>query len=153
MKEKEEQGTDDAPCSRGSGTRSTGTRDGEKTQVGTGNAEEKLRFAKPRVVMTTEDDGFDARQAARDELALDGRTLALILENIVAEAAQQIRYIRGKLKAKADSPKGLSGRTLVEWHKAEAMAMSTAKAITAMGDGKGQARTYEEMLRHLRSGG
>ena len=62
--------------------------------------------------MTTRDDGFDARQAARDELAPDGRTLALMLENIVAEAAQQIRYIRGKLKAKADAPTGLSGRTL-----------------------------------------
>src|SRR5262245_39838090 len=97
--------------------------------------------------------GFDARQAARDELAPDGRTLALMLENIVAEAAQQIRYIRGKLEEKARTAKGLSGRTLVEWHKAEALAMSRAKAITAMGDGKGQARTYEEMLRHLRSDG
>ena len=99
----------------------------------------------------THNDGFDARQAARDELAPDGRTLALRLENMVAEGAQQIRYIRGKLKAKADTPNGLSGRTLVEWHKAEAMAMSRAKAITAISDGKGHARTYEEMLRHLRS--
>jgi hypothetical protein len=56
-----------------------------------------------------------ASQAARDERAPDGRTLALILENtVVVEAAQQIRYIRRKLKVKADSPKGLSGRTLVE---------------------------------------
>jgi hypothetical protein len=55
--------------------------------------------------MTTEDDGFDARQAARDELAPDGRTLALMLENIVAEAAQ-IRYIRGKLKGDGRLPEG-----------------------------------------------
>ena len=103
--------------------------------------------------MTTEGDEFDALQAARDELAPDGRTLALMLENIVAEAAQQIRYIRGKLKAKADTPKGLSGRTLVEWHKAEAMAMSRAKAITAVDASKGAPRSYEEMLRELRNDG
>ena len=102
--------------------------------------------------MTTQDDGFDARQAARDELAPDGKTLALMLENIVAEGAQQIRYIRGKLKAKADAPKGLSGRTLVEWHKAEAMAMSRAKAITAMGEAKSGPRSYEDILRDLRDG-
>ena len=100
--------------------------------------------------MTTQD-GFDARQAARDELAPDGRTLALMLENIVAEAAQQIRYIRGKLKAKADTPKGLSGRTLVEWHKAEAIAMSRPKAITALDANKGAPASYEELLRSLRS--
>jgi hypothetical protein len=69
-----------------------------------------------------------------------------MLENIVAEGAQQIRYIRGKLKAKADGPKGLSGRTLVEWHKAEAMAMSRAKAITALNGSKQGPWTYEEML-------
>jgi hypothetical protein len=101
--------------------------------------------------MTTHD-GFDARQAARDEFAPDGKTLAMMLENIVAEGAQQIRYIRGKLKAKADGPKGLSGRTLVEWHKAEAMAMSRAKAITALDAGKGTPRSYEDLLRDLRSG-
>jgi hypothetical protein len=63
--------------------------------------------------MTTQDDGFDARQAARDELAPDGKTLALMLENIVAEGAAQIRMIRSELEKKARSPKGLSGRTLV----------------------------------------
>ena len=102
------------------------------------NAEQKLHFARRQGVVTAQDNGFDARQAARDELGPDGRALALMLENIVAEAAQQIRYIRGKLKAKADTPKGLSGRTLVEWHKAEAMAMSRAKAITALEGNKGR---------------
>jgi len=55
--------------------------------------------------MTSRTRGFDARQAARNELTSDGKMLALMLENIVAEGAQQLRYIRGKLKAKADSPK------------------------------------------------
>src|SRR5262245_52630678 len=61
------------------------------------------RLPRRRVCMTTQGDEFDARQAARDELAPDGKTLALMLENIVAEGEQQIRYIRGKLRAKADS--------------------------------------------------
>jgi len=40
--------------------------------------------------MTTQGDEFDARQAARDELAPDSRTLTLMLESIVAEGVQQI---------------------------------------------------------------
>jgi len=59
--------------------------------------------------MTNQDDGCDPRQAARDELAPDGKTLALMLENVIIEGEQQICYIQGMLKVKADFPKGRAG--------------------------------------------
>jgi hypothetical protein len=96
----------------------------------------------------------DPRQRARDTLRPSPETLTAMVEGIIAEGATQIRYIRGQLEAKARGPKGLSGRTLVEWHKAEAMAMSRAKAITALdATSKGSARSYEGMLRELRNDG
>jgi len=60
--------------------------------------------------MANQDDGCDPRQAARDELAPDGKTLALMLENIIVEGEQQICYIQGMLKVKADFPKGRGWR-------------------------------------------
>src|SRR5262249_20120213 len=56
---------------------------GSRKPVSAGATLEKLHVPRRRGVMTTA--GFDARQAPRDELAPDGRTLALMLENIVAE--------------------------------------------------------------------
>ena len=80
-----------------------------------------------------------------------GKTLTALMESLIQEGARELRYVRGKLKERAGSAKGLSGRTLVEWHKAEAMAMSRARAITALEGNKGPARSYEELLRELRS--
>jgi len=95
----------------------------------------------------------DPRQAAINMLRPSAETLTAMLEGIISEGATSIRFIRAQLETKARSGKGLSGRTLVEWHKAEAMAMSRAKAITALDASKGAPQTYEDMLRHLRSDG
>jgi hypothetical protein len=53
---------------------------------------------------------------------------------------------------KADALKGLSGRTLVEWHKAEAMAMSRAKSDHGPQWVQARSHTYEEMLREIMRG-
>jgi hypothetical protein len=91
----------------------------------------------------------DARQAARDLLVPDGRQLAELMDGLIRESARELGYIRGKLKARAESVKGISPRTLVEWHKAEGMLMARAKAISALSDTSGRPATYESLLRSL----
>src|SRR5262249_23305654 len=76
----------------------------------------------------------DARHAARDMLRPDGKQLTTLMAGIITEAATAMTYTRSKLRERASSGKGLSGRTLVEWHKAEGIAMARAKAIAAMTD-------------------
>jgi len=92
-----------------------------------------------------------ARHAARDMLQLDGKVLTELMESLTCDAAGELTYIRGKLKVRADSPKGRSARTLVEWYKAKGMAMARAKAIAALAD-HSKAPTYEQMLRELTAG-
>jgi len=94
----------------------------------------------------------DPRHAARDMLQPDGKQLTELMAAIITEAATAMTYTRGKLRERASSAKGLSGRTLVEWHKAESMAMARAKAIAAMTDQSGKASSYEQMLRDLTAG-
>ena len=91
----------------------------------------------------------DSRHAARDMPQPDGEALMGLMERLIRDAAGELAYIRGKLKARADSQKGPSGRTLVEWHKAEGMAMARATAIAAMTDRSGKASSYEQMLADL----
>ena len=94
----------------------------------------------------------DALHAARDMLQPDGRKLTELMEGIIREAATAMTYTRSKLRERASSAKGVSGRTLVEWHKAKSMAMARAKAIAAMTDQTGKASTYEQMLADLTAG-
>ena len=94
----------------------------------------------------------DARHAARDLLQPDGRQLTELMARIITEAATAMAYSRSKLRERASSAKGLSGRTLGEWHKAESMAMARAKAIATMTDASGKGATYEQMLRDLTAG-
>jgi len=79
----------------------------------------------------------------------DGKQLTELMAAIITEAATAMTYTRGKLRERASSAKGLSGRTLVEWHKAESMAMARAKAIAAMTDQGSKTSSYEEMLEDL----
>ena len=94
----------------------------------------------------------DARHAARDMLQPDGKQLTELMAGIITEAATAMTYTRSKLRERASSAKGLSGRTLVEWHKAEGMAMARAKAIAAMTDQGSKATSYEQMLADLTAG-
>ena len=94
----------------------------------------------------------DARHAAREMLQPYGRKLTELMEGIIREAATAMTYTRGKLRERASSAKGLSGRTLVEWHKAESMAMARAKAIATMTDQGSKATSYEQMLADLTAG-
>jgi len=92
----------------------------------------------------------DARHAARDMLQPDGKQLTELMAGIITDAATAMTYTRSKLRERASTAKGLSGRTLVEWHKAESMAMARAKAIVAMADQSGKASSsYEQMLADL----
>ena len=79
----------------------------------------------------------------------DGTQLTELMAGIITEAAAAMTYTRGKLRERASSAKGLSGRTLVEWHKAEGMAMARAKAIASMTDQGSKATSYERMLADL----
>ena len=94
----------------------------------------------------------DARQAARDMLQPDGKALTELMAGIITEAATAMAYARSKLRERASTAKGLSGRTLVEWHKAESMAMARAKAIATMTDQGSKATSYERMLADLTAG-
>jgi hypothetical protein len=102
--------------------------------------------------LTPQADVFDARQAAREQLQPDGQALTALMETLIRESARQVAYIRGKLQARAESPRGCSPRTLVEWHKAEGALMAQAKAIAAMSDASGRPATYESLLRSLDAG-
>jgi hypothetical protein len=93
---------------------------------------------------------YDPREQARLALAPDGRQLTALMEGLIQDAAQALSEIRQELRGKARSGKGLSGRTLVEWHKAEAGLMARAKAIAALTSDQGRGpSTYEAMLRDL----
>ena len=94
----------------------------------------------------------DPRHAARDMLQPDGKQLTEVMGAIITEAAAAMTYTRSKLRERASSAKGLSGRTLVEWHKAEGMAMARAKAIATMTDQGSKASSYERMLADLTAG-
>jgi hypothetical protein len=71
------------------------------------------------------------------------------MDGLIRESARQLAYIRGKLQSRADSPRGCSPRTLVEWHKAETMLLARAKAVSALSDTSGRPATYESLLRSL----
>ena len=62
------------------------------------------------------------------------------------ELCPTARDTTGASRKDADSPKGVSGRTVAESYKAEGMAMPRAKAIAPWRKASGKASSYEAML-------
>ena len=77
----------------------------------------------------------------------DGKALTALMESLIRDAAGELAPIRGKLKARAESPKGLTGARWWNAIRPREWRWPRAMAIAAM-DGLDKApASYETLIR------